>query len=616
MILQALNGAYDRFAKVTLANGKPRVPSYGFSYERIGYALVISSDGKLIDVTIVDADLDVPKDPTTTRTSGISSMFLWDKTAYVLGLAPEQKKRTADEHAAFKALQREIIGTTSDEGLIAVLAFLSNWEPDRPRIEGFGKDIIGANVAFRLDGVPGFVHERQVARELWVQHLARQDAPNGSCLVTSEHGRIAMTHPTLGGVRGAQSSGASIVSFNQESFKSYGKDQGANAPVSERAAFAYTTVLNDLLSKDSKQKVQIGDATTVFWAESDDATVANQAEQAFAWLLAPSSPADADARETTLLKTHMDAFAKGRPLPNTELKLDPATRFYILGLSPNAARLSVRFWEMTTLGGLGQAFYQHWQDLRIDTPPARGTPPSIPALTLRTAPARRDRQDNIKFSFDDVSPLLSGELMRAVLTGTRYPGALLSNLVMRVRTDGVLDRIRVSLIKATIVRAMRLEQRLPKEDYLVRTDPNDPNTARRLGRLFAVLERAQLAALGDNINTTIKDKFLGAAAATPGQVFVGLIKNAQHHTKRLRNGHADAGWIKDSNHARRVGFGLERDIGSLWGSFNEGLPPQQSIEEQGLFFVGYYQERFAGKPDQQVGEEPGIDTPDINDDQE
>jgi CRISPR-associated protein Csd1 len=192
----------------------------------------------------------------------------------------------------------------------------------------------------------------------------------------------------------------------------------------------------------------------------------------------------------------------------------------------------------------------------------------------------------------------------------RFPGSLLSTLVMRTRTDHLLDSIRISLIKAVIVRNMRIDGRLPMEDYLVRSDPNDPNPARRLGRLFALLERAQLAALGDEINTTIKDKFLGAAATTPGQVFVGLLKNSQHHTKRLRNGHSDATWIEDTAHARRVGAGLERDIGQLWASFNDGIPAQHSVEEQGIFLVGYYQERFGKKANSDASEAPDDDATD------
>jgi CRISPR-associated protein Csd1 len=487
---------------------------------------------------------------------------------------------------------------------LAVSRFLEAWQSDAEQLSRYQREVIGTNVAFRLDGIPEFIHDRDAARILWLQYLTSRPATLGRCLITASANRIALTHPAIGGVRGAKPSGAFIVSFNQESFVSYDKKQGQNAPVSEHAAFAYTTVLNDLLSRDSQQKVQIGDATTVFWAEAEIPENADAGEQAAAFLFAPSPDQLDNAATSRLSREVMQCFEKGRPLENPELHLDPGTRFYILGLSPNSARLSVRFWEATTLGALGWAFHQHWQDLRIETPPVRGLPPSIAALTLRTAPARVDQQGKIKFSFRDVSPLIAGEVMRAILNGGRYPGSLLTNLVMRVRTDGVLDRTRVSLIKATITRAMRLEGRLPQENYLVRTDPDDPNAARRLGRLFAVLERAQAAALGDKINATVKDKYLGAAAATPARVFPGLITNANHHTARLRKGHTDAKWVKKP---AAVGFALDRDIGYLAAQFNDGFPSQQTIEEQGLFLIGYYQERFGGKPDDDIGEEPGVD---------
>ncbi len=615
MILQALNSAYVRFSKTILPNGKPRVPPYGFSYEKVAFALVIGRDGSLVDLEPVDADIDVPVDPMTTRTSAIQPMFLWDKTAYVLGLAPEQKARTADEHAAFVAYHQRLLGASNDEGMIAVLRFLQSWQADAGRLGGHRDAAIGKNVVFRLDGAEGFIHDREAARAIWLTHLASEAAPNGPCLVRGSEERIALTHPTIGGVRGAQSSGASIVSFNQGSFVSYGKTQGENAPVSEAAAFAYTTALNELLRRDSRQRVQIGDTTTVFWAEADEPEAAGAAEQAAAVIFAPSQQMLEDAATSSLARDVMQRIEKGQPLENAELHLATGTRFYILGLSPNAARLSVRFWEATTLGRLGEAFHEHWQDLRMETPPRRGLPPSIAALALRTAPARKDNNNRVKFSFDDVSPLISGEIMRAVLTRGRYPGSLLANLVMRVRADHEIYT-RAPLIKACLVRTMRLNGRLPlradgtpDKEYLMRSDPDDPSVPRRLGRLFAVLERTQAAALGDNINATIKDKYLGAAAATPGRVFPGLIANAAHHTARLRKGHSDAKWVKKPSAA---GFALERDIGRLTAQFNDGFPAQHSIEEQGLFLVGYYQERFAGRSDDSIGDEPGIDT-DTND---
>lgn len=145
----------------------------------------------------------------------------------------------------------------------------------------------------------------------------------------------------------------------------------------------------------------------------------------------------------------------------------------------------------------------------------------------------------------------------------------------------------------------------------MRPDPDDPNSARRLGRLFAIIERIQLASLGDEVNATIKDKFLGAAAATPARVFPGLLlKNAEVHLKRLRNGHSDAKWVRDSSHARIVGNGLARDMGLLWASLDGLVPIQHTTEEQGVFLVGYYEERYrkrSGGPDDDQNDEHAVD---------
>jgi CRISPR-associated protein Csd1 len=622
MILQALSGYYDRLS--ARADGSISPP--GYSYQSISFAVLLSADGAVVDIQdlrqvedkkVRPISLLVPQPP---KRSGRNPppAFMSDKAGYVFGVQRDKEDKTktvenTEYQAAFRAYHEQLLGGVDDDGCRALLQFLAQWVPAQFPGLRHADDLVDGNIVFRLDGVRGYLHDRPAIRTVWDTQNATTLAKSAMCLISGELRPVARLHHSIKGVRGAQSSGASIVSFNQDSFASFGKDQGDNAPVSEQATFAYTTALNALLSKDSRQKLQIGDASTVYWAEADSTDAAVSAEVAAQMLFAPTEfdTAAADASETDKLRRQiMDHIAKGRPLDKPELHLDPGTRFYILGLAPNAARLSVRFWEMTTLGALGEAFYQHWRDLRIETRFSPGQQPALAALALQTAPARKGANDEFKLSFDDVSPLLAGELTRAVLSGGRYPGSLLSTLVMRIRTDGYLGRLRVPLIKATLVRAMRLENRLPQEDYLVRSDPNDPNVARRLGRLFAVLERAQLTALGGDINTTIKDKFLGAAAATPGQVFVGLLKNAQHHTKRLRNGHSDAKWIKDSSHARRAGFGIERDIGAICGTLTDGFPQQHSIEDQGLFLIGYYQERFGGKADPAIGPEAGIDIPD------
>lgn len=595
MILQALSSAYDRFAREKRACGKPRVPPYGYSNERISYALVLNNAGKLLDIQVVGPDeLDVPSDPRVTRTKRIEPMFLWDKTAYALGLALRGRERTAEEHEAFKERQRKIIRNNDDDGLRAFLKFLDAWTPSATHLPRYQRKIVGANVVFRLEG-SGYLHERPAARKLWQRYLRSARRHQGACLITGERGRIALTHPTIGPVGGAHSSGAAIVSFNQDAFNSYGKKQGANAPISLQAAFAYTTALNELLRKDSLQKLQIGDATTVYWADATDSKEAAAAERVASWLFRPALPEGHEAAEMNAFLDILSLVLAGRPLEYSEFHLKDSTRLYILGLSPNASRLSVRFWGAMTLGAMSRAFNQHWHDMRMEELTPRRALPSAASCALMTAPARRDKSGHIRFSFDHVSPILSGELMRAILTGARYPDALLANLVMRVRTDHYVNRLRVSLIKATIVRARRMDSKEPTVDNLVRADPNDTSPGRRLGRLFALLERAERTALSHRINLTIKDKYIGVAAASPAQVFPSLVRSSQHHIMRLRRGCAGSEWIEDAQHLGRLGMSLERDIGLLLGSFDNRIPRQLSTIDQGIFFISYYQERFGGK---------------------
>jgi CRISPR-associated protein Csd1 len=273
-------------------------------------------------------------------------------------------------------------------------------------------------------------------------------------------------------------------------------------------------------------------------------------------------------------------------------------------LAPNAARISIRFYYDDDFRDLAKNYRDYYLDTLFEPRP-KDRRISINGLVLRTAPARKDRNGQIKFDGEQVSPLLSGELFRAILTGDRFPRALLAQILMRVRSDHLLDSLRISMIKAVIVRDMRKEGRLPKEDYLVRSDPDDPNPARRLGKLFALIERAQLAALGDKVNTTVKDKYLSACAITPAQVFSKLILNAEeHHLKRLRNGHSDADWIKDADHARKVGAAINRDMGRLAATFSNSFPKQHSDEEQGFFLIGYYQERFGSRKTDDDGGDP------------
>ncbi len=610
-ILASLVRAYDRL---------PNAPAIGYSAEKIGFLISLNLDGTVAHVIDLrtgegrrkTAPLMMVPQPVK-RTVAIAPNFLWDKTSYTLSVTSGEGKRLADEHAAFVTRHREALQGQADDGLQALLQFLESWSPDQFVAPLWPDEMKDQNVAFcleheRLRGP--LLHDRPAARDLWANLSNSEPQAKQICLVTGEAAPVARLHPSIRGVWGGQSSGGAIVSFNLDAFESYGHEQGDNAQVSETAAFKYTTALNRYLGTDSGHRVQIGDASTVFWADAGERAVAEEAESIFLQLL---NPGDSEAAAVKDIAGKLTRIRKGEPLRDIEPKLDDV-RFYVLGLAPNAARISIRFYYEDSFGALAANYQRYLQDMAI-LPWPEGRLLSISSGVLRTAPARVDAK-KLKFDRDQTSPLLGGELFRAILTGSRFPGSLLSLLLLRVRSDHVLDSIRIALIKGVIVRSMRLEERLPRrpdgsmmEDYLMRSDPDDPNPARRAGRLFAVIERAQLASLGEDVSSTVKDKFLGAAAATPQRVFPKLLENAErHHIKRLRNGHSDATWIKDAKHARSVGAALARDMGKLAASFASGWPHQHSSEEQGLFLIGYYQERYGGKADDTVPD----DSPDRN----
>ena len=584
MILQGLLNYYERLE----STGEMAPP--GYSEEKISFAAVLAANGNVIDIADLrdhsgrrpqPKRLFVPQP--VRRTSGVAANFLWDKTAYVFGQS-KTSKRVIAEHEAFKALHNELLGNIKDDGLLAFRIFLGTWTSNKFDTLKYADDLVDQNIVFRLSSEQGFLHDRPAAKAIWARHLASSEAEKGICLVTGEEAPIARLHPAIKGVLGAQSSGASIISFNLDAFTSYGKNQGENAPVSERAAHGYTTALNALLSRsegtDAKTKrakwtnrVQIGDATTVFWAEAaggpENARRAQKAESLFATLLEPPT----DEQEAAKLKTLFQKIEQRRPLHEVDPALDNDTRFYVLGLSPNAARLSVRFFLRSTLGELVAHGVEHYHDLAIE-PTAWKTPPAAWRLLRETA---------AQHEADNISPALAGEVARAILTGDRYPRSLLTQTIMRVRADGEINGLRAAIVRACLTRDARLG--IETEDVPMALDPNETNPGYRLGRLFALLERVQRTALGE-VNASIRDKFFSSASATPARVFPLLLRGVQDHLGKVR---------------RKGSGGLAKWFDDAIADVMAGLPAASPfpttlrLEDQGRFVVGYYHQRNAKK---------------------
>jgi len=599
MILQSLDRYYYRLLSEEDGSGKPKVPAYGFSEEKIGWIIILSREGDWIDLkphlTVEKKPkpklMDVPR--AEKRTSGIKANFLWDKTAYTLGVNANPDKTVAktqpfllseDTFNAFREKHLTLLRDTQDSGLLALYRFLEKWQPAQFQNIAIADKItmLDSKIVFQLDGAHHYIHESEVAGVLWARLLQNDDSEMGFCLIDGKTAPIARLHPVIKGLPGdEQKAGGNIVSFNKKSFASFGKEQGANAPISERAAFTYTTVLNYLLRRENGHCLDrtIGDASTVFWAEAADNGNAEAEEAFFADVMEVS-----DGTENQKIFDILQQIAKDRPLKEITPELHEDTRFYILGLAPNTSRISIRFWLNTTFGQLAQNLADHWRDLAIEPCPWK-IPPSLWRLLTHTAPLGKT---------ENISPILASEMTRAIISGTPYPMSLLAQLLARIRADHIgsyknlpegaaqriaLDKangLRIAMIKAILARKFR--KGLIKEGVPMSLDKESTNRAYLLGRMFAVLERIQYQALGD-INASIADRYYGSASAVPFSVFPRLLVGARHHLSRLR---------KDKP---GLAVNLDKDLGEIIAALPEHYPRHFSIDEQGRFSIGYYQQK-------------------------
>jgi CRISPR-associated protein Csd1 len=597
MILQALNRYYD----ILLKDQSVNIPRLGYSTVGVSFALNISAEGELLDVLpLYDQEqrgkktVEVPRSivvpAQVKRASNVTANFLWDNPTYVLGISDQDEAKprySRERFEAFRQLNSDLLAGVDNPAARALLAFLQHHDPFTARgqraiasnLDALRK---GGNLVFLFKGA--FVHDDPAIRQAWSDHLAGQGAEKMQCLVTGKVAPVARLHPGLKRVRGAQPTGATLVGFNAAAYESYNRSQGQISPVSEEATFAYTTVLNYLLSDaNPNKKLFLGDTTVVYWAESENRAY----EPAFAGIIDPAYVEEAVTEQAERKKAEAELGAVAQKVKRAQaLNLDAMLaglgdenpRFYILGLAPNAARVSVRFFISDAFKKIVANIMAHYRDMEIDREYDNQS---------RYLPLWRILDETVSKKAKDraASPLLAGAVMRAILTGAPYPAALYNALIIRIRADmdetekriSKINYVRAAVIKAYLLRKYRHQpDHLFKEVLIVSLNKQSTIPAYRLGRLFAVLEKAQREAV-PGLNASIADRYFTSACAAPASVFPTLLRLSRHHIAKLKYG-----YVYDQ---------LTEEILQPLDVENNRIPARLTLEEQGVFVLGYYHQR-------------------------
>lgn len=574
MILRALVDYYNTLVQ----QGKIAKP--GWSRVKISWALDLEPDGSISSVQYMkvtpDKSKPYPQEMTlpapVKKTSGKRSNFLWENAEYLIGYAtkdtPEETKKKFE---TAKELHLSLLRDVDTPEANAVKAYFERWNPANDIGDRFSEECLedlrgGGNLTFLFRGKP--IGTYSSLQEAWQKSY---DVPEvGKPVVDLVTGQRAVAQKTHPAIKGIAQKDASLVTFNAKAYESYGKNgnQCESAPMSKETAFAYTSALNYLTAnRDHRQK--IGDMTVVYWSKNGE-----EAYQKALDLFLSGTAKDEPLKQKDL-SAIMTAIAHGDPVTVGDDLLVPSEDFYLLGIAPNVARLSIRFFYRGTFGDLVTHIRQHYEDINIvqNRRNARQTIPLLSLLQEIQPPG-----ENAK-----TPPQTGGDLLKAVMTGGRYPRTLFNLAMLRIRLDNSVTqdqkehrvtRGRAAIIKAYLIRNTKTNPYYAniKEVTTVALNETSNYTPYVLGRLFAVLERIQQQA-NPGITTTIKDRYFNSACATPAAIFPTLLKLSGSHLKKLK--------ANSAVYYRQM-------LGDLMNRLDMELPKTQNPEEQGTFILGYY----------------------------
>ena len=567
MILKALYDYYNRC---------DNLPAKGLEEKEIGFLLVLSPEGQFLRFE----DCRTGKDHARVylvkkhvgRSSAAVANYLYDNSAYVLGYSEKSNGKEQLYLDTFKAKVESIGDAFPDnKDITAIRKFYSNSRD--MIIELVSRDALWEDIkknlskkystfSFRIEGDLKIVAEKKELLQL--EECNDKAEADDICLVSGKHGpSVETTTATM--IPGSQAI-AKLVSFQVNSgYDSYGKTKCGNAPISEEAEFAYTTALNSMLQKGSRNKFMLGTRTFVFWASNNNEASKETEESLFDLLgFSEDTNDDPNARIVKVRKV-FESINSGM------LKTDLDDKFYILGLAPNSARIAVVYWSETTLKDFAGKILKHFSDMEIqdtrkDKKPYMGIREIISSVTLGG-------------KMSDATPNLPEAVVKSIFQGLPYPQTLYSACLRRIRAEQKLTITRAAIIKAYLNKNSNNNKKI---DIMLDKDNN--NQGYLCGRLFAVLDKIQEDA--NNISS-IRERYMNAASSTPSAVFATILNLSVHHSEKLEEG-------------RRIYFEkLKQEI--LDKVSAEGFPTHLDLQDQGRFFVGYYHQRqdfFTSKKEQ------------------
>lgn len=577
MILKALYDYYNRCGNL---------PAPGMEEKEIGFVIVISKEGKFLRFEDCRTDKTIGRvylvKKHVSRSSAAVANYLYDNSAYVLGYSDkDDSEKNQLYFNTFVEKVQSILDRMPDNSDIRTLmsfyaqgreAIHSEVEQD-PLWEDIKKNLSKkySVFSFRIEGDLRILAEKKELMQ--TNEGTKNDNSRGLCMVTGVQGELVDT-TTATMIQGSQAT-AKLVAFQVNSgYDSYGKEKCGNAPISHEAEFAYTTALNTMLRRDSRNKFTVGNRTFVFWASSND-KAAEQAEESLFDLLGYSEEKkDNPNAKIEQVRKVFTAIYSG------SLSTSLEDRFYILGLAPNSARIAVVYWSETPLRDFAGKILRHFDDMEIidtrkDRKPYMGIKDILSAVTLGGKQS-------------EATPNLPESIIKSIFLGTPYPYTLLSACIRRIRAesgDGNAARItRIAIIKAFLNRQNVNDKRME-----IMLDKRNTNQGYLCGRLFAVLDRIQEDANGIS---SIRERYMNAASSTPSSVFATILNLSSHHLENL------------SNEGKKVFYEkLKQEIIDKISS--DGFPAHLDLQDQGRFFVGYYHQRqdFFNKKEENSNDE-------------